>query len=63
MHEMVGVKTTGDPWNIVVDMGPLPIFGTAEATGLTFCVRTEGGGPNENYAKLDHRESGQGLVT
>jgi len=70
---LFGVNTPRGPWNIVLDVGPdsptesergpvlnfgTPhIYGTAEARDLTFREHIEGGGPNENYAKVGHRRS------
>jgi len=58
---LFGVNTPGRPWNIVLDVGPdspterwsgpvlnagpSPISGTAEAGDLIFCKHTEGCGP------------------
>jgi len=72
---LFGLNTPGGQWNIVLDggphppaergrgpvfnLGPPPVFGTAEARDLKFCVRIQGWGPT-NCAKLDHRGSGMG---
>jgi len=67
---LFGVNTPGGLWNILVlipskraggglilNFGTPPIFGTAEARDLKFCMLIETWCPNENNAKLCHTGS------